>query len=149
VSRLTVLLCLAVVGCAAAAPRTAPSPGAHRLDGRLAIAASRSQSGETLRWENGTVTYERGGSVRFAISGLDFGASGFEGLVVQGEVYDLDRDRDLAGTYQRVLADLGDAIAPGDALLGNEHGVLLVLRSADGESPVGPAAEGLVVELVE
>lgn len=124
----------------------APS-GAHRRDGDVAIAAVGRESGETIRWEKGALT--RGGEVTsFTVRGLEVGASGFDDLVVVGEVYDLDRPERLAGTYERVLADVARAEDSPTTVLGNEHGVLLVLRSADGESSVGPAPEGMVVELV-
>jgi hypothetical protein len=123
----------------------APS-GAHRRDGDVSIAAVARESGQLIRWEKGSLT--SGGSVTsFTVRGLDVGASGFDDLVIVGEVYDLDRPEALAGTYERVLADVARPEESPTTVLGNEHGVLLVLRSADGESPVGPGPEGMVVEL--
>jgi hypothetical protein len=134
-------------GACTAAVRTeeALTAGRHSRSGELAIAAEPRESGEAIRWQTGALT--RGGAVTaFNLKGLEVGASGFEGLVVVGEVYDLDRPEDFAGTYQRVLATVADADAPRGTLVGNEHGVLLMLRSADGEAMVGPGPDGILIE---
>jgi hypothetical protein len=140
------LSALLMLGCAASVP-TIP-PGSHRLDGRFAITARDRASGESLHWEQGAVTRD-GGVIAVTVEGLEVGTPGFEGLAVVGEVYDLPDAGALAGTYQRVVADVPGSADPGAALLGNEHGVLLLLHSADGEAPLGPAPEGLIVKVAE
>jgi hypothetical protein len=146
-SRALLLAVVAASGCAAGRLTAVPSDsGAHRRDGAVAIAATSRESGETVHWEKGALT--RGAEVTaFTVRGLEVGASGFEDLVVVGDVYDLDRPEQFAGTYERVVAEIAPADDSPATLLGNEHGVLLLLRSADGESAVGPGPEGVVVEL--
>ena len=141
---------LASLGACSAAtrPEETLDPGSHRASGQLAITASGRESGESIRWEKGAVTH--GGKVTsFTVKGLDVGAAGFEQLVVVGEVYDLDRPEDLAGTYRRVLADVRRADDPHGTLLGNEHGVLLMLRSPEEGVAVAPGPDGMVVELAQ
>jgi hypothetical protein len=140
------LSALLMLGCAAAVP-TIP-PGSHRLDGRFTITARDRAAGESMQWEQGAVTRD-GGVIAVTVEGLEVGTPGFEKLVVVGEVYDLPDAGALTGTYQRVVADVPGSADPGAALLGNEHGVLLLLRSADDEAPLGPAPEGLIVKVAE
>jgi hypothetical protein len=143
---LLALGCLLLVGCAAAARQ--PIAGPHRLDGTLQVTAAAQGAGESLRWEGGAVS-AAGRPIALSVEGLEAGTSGFSGLVVVGEVYDLERPEDLAGTYERVVADVDLGEEPGAALLGNEHGVLLVLRARDDEIPLGPARTGVVIQLAE
>lgn len=139
------LACIALGGCAASRPAPVAS-GAHRLAGSFAVSAPERPAGESLVWARGAVVHD-GKQIPFTVDGLEVGSAGFSGVVVVGEVYDLDRPEQLAGTYERVVAavDLGEE--PGGALLGNEHGVLLVLRALDADTPVGPAPDGMVVKL--
>lgn len=135
-----------VVSCAAAVP--AIPPGAHRLDARFAVTARERASGETMHWEQGAVTRD-GATIPVIVEGLEVGTAGFDGLVIVGEVYDLPDPGSVAGTYQRVVADVPGSADPNAALVANEHGVLLLLRNTGDEAPLGPAPEGLVVKVVE
>jgi hypothetical protein len=137
---------LLLFGCSATV-LTIP-PGAHRRDASFAVTARERAAGESMTWEKGAVTRD-GDVIAVTVDGLEVGTAGFDGLVVVGEVYDLSDAAAVAGTYQRIVADVPGSADPGAALLGNENGVLLLLRTADGEDPIGPAPEGLIVQVVE
>ena len=129
-------------------PEAPLDPGTHRPAGQLAITASDRESGEAIRWDKGALT-QAGKATAFTVKGLDVGASGFERLVVVGDVYDLDRPEDLAGTYRRVLAEVPRMEEEHGTLVGNEHGVLLMLRSPEEGVAVAPGPDGMVLELAQ
>lgn len=146
--RFSLVLGAALLVAACASAKREPLPGRHRLDGSLAVAATSRAPGEALIWQRGAVS--RGDTqIPFTVDGLEVAVGGFSGLVVVGEVYNLHRPEDLAGTYERALADLDPGDEPGSVILGNEHGVLLVLRVLGNDAPIGPARSGMVMQLAE
>ena len=137
---------LAGYACSASGrPEPPLASASHRRDGDFVAAAGPREAGEAIRWET-AVLNPGGAATSFQVKGLEVGASGFDGIVVVGEVYDLDRPEDFAGTYQRVLAPVASEKEDHGTLVGNEHGVLLLLRSADGDAMVGPGSDGIVIE---
>lgn len=112
-------------------PRTstpAPAPVAAAPPAFVELETTSMAAGIGISWGEGVLSYEgiqHGFSVR-GISLLDVGASVAEGL---GEVYNLENLADFEGTYVAIEAAGAAGIGGSAAIMRNEHGVEIELRS--------------------
>jgi hypothetical protein len=121
-------------------PVSAPPPAWVEIE-RRSVAA-----GIGFSWGDGTITFE-GHPHAFSVKGLsvgDLGASRLSGL---GDVQNLERIEDFAGTYMAVEASI--AAGPGASALTmrNEHGVVITLRSDVQGAQLTLGPEGLRIAL--
>ena len=121
-------------------PVSAPPPAWVELE-RRSIAP-----GIGISWGDGTVTFE-GHPHAFSVKGLSIGDLGASKLSGLGNVQNLERIEDFAGTYMAVEA--GIAAGPGASAMTmrNEHGVVITLRSDVRGAQLKLGPEGLRIVL--
>ena len=123
-----------------AEPVTAPAPAMVSLTSR-AVAV-----GIGLQWGEGTLSFE-GRNYDFSVKGLSVGDLGASSSVALGDVSNLERIEDFAGTYMAVSA--GAAAGPGRSTvtMRNEHGVVIRLDADQTGGRLTLGAEGLRVAM--
>jgi hypothetical protein len=133
-----------LVGLNAAAAEKPAKP-----DGTIKI--SKFQVGFLIGIDAGSGTLEyKGKEYPFSIGGLKAGAlAGVSSVELVGEVYNLKKPEDLAGTY--AAASAGIALAGGvkGKTMKNQNGVVLDLRGTQAGVDLEIAAEGLVIKMKE
>jgi hypothetical protein len=101
----------------------------------------------------GILTLLDGSKHTFAVSGL--GIQGHEGSTVdleaKGEVYQLQKIEDFAGTYRRTTGEIVPEHGTQTVIIENQHGVIIVvtvtLDNAKGHVRLVPSEAGVTVSL--
>jgi outer membrane immunogenic protein len=120
---LGLLLMLLLVGGGAQAMAQSTRP-----EGRITLESTSIAAGVGVDWGDGTLRFN-GQDYKFSVSGLSLGDWGISRINAVGNVHNLARPADLAGTY--VAGEAGVALAAGaDALvLRNQNGVVITLSA--------------------
>lgn len=118
--------------CAAAgssAPAPSDADGAQKPDATITISGGVVALGVGYEWARGTLTYQ-GRTIPFWIDGLSVVDIGAAKLAGTGQVFNLKSLDDFAGPYAG--STFGSAVAHGTslALLKNENGVTVRIRSS-------------------
>lgn len=135
-------------GTARAQPAPHPATGAANSPiGRVTIRLTQAALIGSVSWGSGTLTF-RGRQRRFRIRGLGAGGLGLATLTASGEVHNLTRIEDFAGTYVqgRAGAVLGEAQLQGGMWLTNSQGVRMSLRPQRRGVALQLGGDGLVIE---
>lgn len=135
-------------GAARAQPAPHPATGAANSPlGRVTIRMTQAALIGSVSWGSGTLTF-RGRQRRFRIRGLGAGGLGLATLTATGEVHNLSRIEDFAGTYLqgRAGAVVGDAQLQGGMWLSNSNGVRMSLRPQRRGVALQLGGDGLIVE---
>lgn len=121
-------------------PVTAPPPPFVELQSRQLAA------GVGFSWGSGTLSFE-GRNHAFDVKSVSLGDVGVAKLVGEGEVRNLERLDQFAGTY--LAAEAGAAAGKGVShrVLRNEHGVVIRLRSDVTGLAFSLGAEGVRIAL--
>jgi hypothetical protein len=106
-----------------------------------------------MTWHKGILTLLDGSKHTFAVSGL--GIQGSEGSLVdleaKGEVYQLQKVEDLAGTYRRTVGEIVPEHGTQTVMIENQHGVIIAvtvtLDKAKGHVRLVPSEAGVAVSL--
>jgi hypothetical protein len=128
----------------------------QRLAGRMSLkinSAVPPGGGFDFTWSQGTLTLIDGTTRVFSVSGL--GIRGNEGsifdLEAKGEVYNLTKVSDFAGTYGRTMGELSPERGMNTIIIKNEHGVHVVVtvqfEKESGEVSLTPSESGVTVKL--
>lgn len=130
------------------AARAQPATGAAAATtARVTIRMTQAALIGSLSWGSGTLIF-RGRRRNFRIRGLGAGGIGLARLTATGEVHNLTRIEDFAGTYVqgRAGAVLGDAQLQGGMWLTNSNGVQMSLRPQRQGLALQLGADGLIIE---
>jgi hypothetical protein len=109
--------------------------------------------GFEFTWGKSTLTLIDGTTHVSSVSGL--GIRGNEGsifdLEAKGEVYNLTRLGDFAGTYRKAMGELGPERGTNTVIIKNEHGVHVVMtvhfERQSGNVRLTPSESGVSVKL--
>ena len=115
--------------------------------GRIALESTSIASGVGVTWGDGTLSFH-GQSYPFAVSGLSLVDVGIAKLNAVGDVYNLDKASDLAGTY--VAGEAGFALAGGADVMAlrNQNGVVITLSAVQegAKLDLGPAGLSIAMQ---
>jgi hypothetical protein len=123
-----------------AAPVTAPPPAFVELQ-RSSIGA-----GLGISWGKGSLSFE-GNSYAFSVKGISVGDLGAAKMIAEGQVGNLERLADFAGTYVAVEAGATAGKGVGTLSMMNENGVTITLASQREGLGLTLGAQGFAVAL--
>lgn len=121
-------------------PVTAPPPAYVEMQ-RSSLGA-----GIGISWGKGSLSFE-GNSYAFSVKGLSVGDLGAAKMVAEGQVANLDRLADFAGTYVAVEAGATAGKGVGTLTMMNEHGVTITLASKNEGLGLTLGAQGFSIGL--
>jgi hypothetical protein len=130
----------------------------QRLAGRVSVkinSAVPPKGGFEFTWGQGTLTLIDGTTHVFSVSGL--GIRGNEGsifdLEAKGEVYNLTKLGDFAGTYRPTIGHLSPERGTNTLIIKNKQGVHVVVTvqfdRESGNASLTPSESGVTVKLVQ
>lgn len=122
------------------APVTAPPPAFVELQ-RSSIGA-----GIGISWGKGSLSFE-GNSYAFSVKGLSVGDVGAAKMIAEGQVANLERLSDFAGTYVAVEAGATAGKGVGTTTMMNENGVSITLASKSEGLGLTLGAQGFSISL--
>jgi hypothetical protein len=123
-----------------AAPVTAPPPAYVELQ-RSSVGA-----GLGLSWGKGSLSFE-GNNYAFSVKGVSVGDIGLAKMIAEGQVANLERLSDFAGTYVAVEAGATAGKGAGALTMMNENGVSITLASQREGLGLTLGAQGFSVSL--
>jgi hypothetical protein len=102
--------------------------------------------GVGITWGDGTLTF-KGKQYPFTVKGLSISDLGYAKVHAKGNVYDLKKVSDFAGTYG--VAQAGGSIGVGGAglTMKNEHDVVMILHAVEKGVNLTLGVEGLQVKM--
>lgn len=102
----------------------------------------------------GTLTMADGSKHEFSLQGIGVrgNTAAIRNLKADGEVYNLKKAEDFAGTYKSSPQDRPAGVDPKDAIAKNEHSVVIAfksktLTSTEPNLEVTPSSQGVTVKL--
>jgi outer membrane immunogenic protein len=123
-----------------AVPVTAPPPAFVELQ-RSSIGA-----GLGVSWGKGSLSFE-GNNYAFSVKGVSVGDVGLAKMIAEGQVANLERLSDFAGTYVAVEAGATAGKGAGTLTMMNENGVSVTLASQREGLGLTLGAQGFSVTL--
>jgi hypothetical protein len=115
--------------------------------GRIAMEGTSIAAGVGVNWGDGTLRFHEQ-NYKFSVSGLSLVDVGIAKLNAVGEVYNLTKASDLAGTY--VAGEAGFAVAGGAEVmtLRNQNGVVITLSAVQegAKLALGPAGLSITMQ---
>lgn len=144
--RKIILLALAAVCVVAVASAGAQQDKPVYPVGSLSFESTSIAAGVGVSWGNGTFSFE-GKQYPIEVKGLGIGAVGFAKVNAIGDVYNLTKPSDVAGTYVGISG--GIAIAGGikGILARNEKGVVLDLRATQQGVSLNVGTDGFTISM--
>ena len=121
-------------------PVTAPPPAFVELS------LSSIGAGIGISWGKGSLSFE-GNNYAFSVKGLSVGDIGAAKIVAEGQVANLDRLSDFAGTYVAVEAGAAVGKGVGTITMMNENGVTITLASQREGLGLTLGAQGFAIAL--
>jgi len=121
-------------------PVTAPPPAYVELQ-RSSVGA-----GIGISWGKGSLSFE-GNNYAFSVKGLSVGDLGAAKMIAEGQVANLDRLSDFAGTYVAVEAGATAGKGVGTMTMMNENGVSITLASQREGLGLTLGAQGFSIDL--
>jgi hypothetical protein len=129
-------------GATQAAAQNEAQPAGH-----IALESTSIAAGIGVDWGDGTLSFQ-GRNYKFSISGLSVLDVGIAKLNAVGDVYNLDKASDLAGTY--VAGEAGFALAGGADVMAlrNQNGVVITLSAVQegAKLDLGPAGLSIAMQ---
>jgi len=113
--------------------------GIHFSGGSVAFIGS-------VNWGGGTLHY-KGRTIPLRVSGLGVGAIGADRFDADGEVFNLHRAADIAGTYTALNASATAGSGAGLIDMKNEHGVEIRARTSSAGLKLSLAPTGVLIQL--
>ena len=123
-----------------APPVTAPPPAFVELQ-RSSVGA-----GIGISWGKGSLSFE-GNSYAFSVKGVSLGDLGAAKMIAEGQVANLERLSDFAGTYVAVEAGATAGKGVGSMTMMNENGVSITLASKSEGLGLTLGAQGFAIAL--
>ena len=115
--------------------------------GRVLLEGTSVAAGVGVNWGNGTLTFQ-GRDYKFSMSGLSLLDVGVSQIRAVGNVYNLDKVSDLAGTY--MAGEAGFALAGGADVMAlrNQNGVVITLSAVQegAKLDLGPAGLSIAMQ---
>lgn len=102
--------------------------------------------GVGVQWGNGVLKFQ-GKEYQFKVNGLSVIDVGISQISATGEVFNLEKVEDFAGTFKAVEASLTVGGGAGAAIMKNQNGVQMKLLSTKAGLQLKLAPEGLKVEM--
>ncbi len=99
-----------------------------------------------VNWGSGTLTYQ-GNKYPFSVEGLSVADLGIASVSAVGEVYDLKKVEDFAGTYTAVKAGIALGGGAEGVTMSNEHGVIVNLQATQVGIKLSLALQGMVIKM--
>ena len=129
-------------GATQAAAQNEAQPAGH-----IALESTSIAAGVGVDWGDGTLSFH-GRNYKFSISGLSVLDVGIAKLNAVGDVYNLNKASDLAGTY--VAGEAGFALAGGADVMAlrNQNGVVITLSAVQegAKLDLGPAGLSITMQ---
>jgi hypothetical protein len=138
-SCVSVLLGVVVLGLVATVVAKTPPPS-----GTLSIATTSVAVGIGVHWGNGVLT-TYGQRYPFAVQGLEVGGVGVSRVQAVGQVYNLRKVEDFAGTYVAVGADAAVGGGAGILTMRNQRGVVINLQTVQQGIKLTAGVEGITI----
>jgi hypothetical protein len=127
---------------------TAAPTWAEDMVGKVSIETRSAAVGVGVTQGNGVLEYQ-GQEYPFTITGFSIGEVGATKAVAKGEVYNLHRVEDFAGTFVAATAGATIGGGAGVAAMKNQHGVGMVWTATSQGLSFSLAPSGLNVKLAE
>lgn len=128
-------------------------PGGAQLDktpiyplGEISLEATSAAAGVGFSWGEGTLKFQ-GKEYKFKVKGLSVAAVGFSRISATGDVYNLTKPSDLAGTYASVSAGLALARGVEGLVMKNNQGTVIVLRAQQQGVKLSLSVDGFAIEM--
>ena len=125
---------------------TATAPAQSDTTGKVSVDSKTVAVGVGVSWGDGTLTY-RGKQYKFSVDGLSVIDLGVSKVSAAGEVSDLKKLEDFAGTY--ATAGAGAAVGGGAGVIAltNQNGVKMKLQATAQGVRLTAAGAGVTVKL--
>jgi hypothetical protein len=114
--------------------------------GTVSIDFTSVAAGVGASWGSGTLRFE-GRTYPFSVSGLSVGNVGIATVNAVGNVYNLNRASDLAGTYAAAGAGITLAGGVGGVTMKNQRGVLINLYTVQQGVQLNIGPQGFTIEM--
>ena len=125
---------------------TATAPAQSDTSGTVSVESKAVALGVGVSWGDGTLTY-RGKQHKFSVEGLSVLDLGVSKVSAKGEVSDLKKLEDFAGTYVAAGAGAAAGGGAGVAVLTNQSGVKMKLEATAQGVRLTAAGAGVTVKL--
>ncbi len=116
--------------------------------GTVSIKSTSVAIGVGINWGDGTLKFEDK-EYKFKINGLSVVDLGISSVEASGEVYNLQKLSDFAGTYSAASAGIDVAVGGGATAMQNENKVVIKLKSTKEGIQFTLAAGGASIKLAE
>lgn len=137
-----------LIGLAVLTFTAAPTWAAEDMVGRVSIETRSVGIGVGVTQGNGVLEYQ-GQEYPFTVNGFSLGEVGATKVVAKGEVYNLHRVEDFAGTFVAATAGATIGGGAGVAAMKNQNGVDMVWTATNQGISFSLAPSGLNVKLAE
>jgi hypothetical protein len=125
---------------------TATAPAQSNTSGTVSVESTGVAIGVGVSWGDGILTY-RGKQHKFSVEGLSVLDLGVSKVSAKGEVTDLKKLEDFAGTYAAAGAGAAAGGGVGVATLKNQNGVTMKLEATAQGVRLTAAAAGITIKL--
>jgi hypothetical protein len=147
ISRSTRIVATAALACLLALPAAAAEE-ARKPDATFELSEGSVGVGVGYSWGGGTLTY-KGAKHKFKMTGLSVGDVGVREVNATGEVYNLKKLADFAGTYTSAQAGATVGGGGGVAIMKNQNGVEIRAKATSQGVGLKLGAEGVKVTLAK
>ena len=114
--------------------------------GTIQVASKSVSLGIGVDWGQGTLHYQ-GKDYTFSVTGLTVLDLGISSITASGDVFNLKREKDLAGNYVAGAAGLTIAGGADDVIMTNDQGVVIHLHGVERGVRLQLGAQGMTVKL--
>ena len=125
---------------------TATAPAQSDTSGKVSLESKAVALGVGVSWGDGTLTY-RGKQHKFSVEGLSVLDLGVSKVSASGEVSDLKKLEDFAGTYAAAGAGAAAGGGAGVVALTNQNGVKMKLQATAQGVRLTAAGAGVTIKL--
>lgn len=137
--------CLVLVSCVLAIVNV--SFAADKApDATISVSQKTVALGVGVSWGDGNVQFQ-GKEQKISINGLSVVDLGVSSLDAAGEIYNLTKIEDLAGTYSAVKGDITVGGGVGGIRMKNQNGVVIRMSSKSVGAKLALGPEGLKIKL--
>lgn len=124
----------------------ATAPAQSNTTGKVTVESKAVAVGVGVSWGDGTLTY-RGKQHKFSVEGLSVLDLGVSKVSATGEVNDLKKLEDFAGTYAAAGAGAAAGGGAGVVALTNQNGVKMKLQATGQGVRLTAAGAGITIKL--
>ncbi|QEO17656.1 hypothetical protein [Acetobacter vaccinii] len=147
--RFTPIVAAAALSFATLAPAAMAEESAMgKPSGSVVIRTKSADVGVGYTWGQATLHFQ-GHNYHYKVSGGQIAAVGFSEVVSRGEVYNLHRAEDMAGTFAQANGEATLGRGLGGSVYENKNGVRLKIESSAKGARLSAGAGGLTFELLK